>query len=49
MFHSELVDVTFLTEVEQRSKISFLTLFTSSPDPVIQELILKNENRVFAA
>lgn len=49
MFHSELLDVTFLIEVEQRSKISSLTLLTSSPDPVIQELILKNEDRVFAA
>ena len=49
LFHPKLLDVTPLTEVEQKSKISFLTSFMSSPDPLIQELVVKNEDSVFPA
>ena len=49
LFHPELLDVTPLTEVEQKSKISFLTSLMSSPDPLIQELVVKNEDSVFPA
>ena len=43
MFHSELVDVTFLTEVEQRSKISFLTLYSH---PALILLFRKSSSRM---
>ena len=33
--HPELLDVTPLTEVEQKSKISFLTSLMSSPDLIL--------------
>jgi len=46
LFSLELLAVTPLTEVEQKSKISILTSLMSSPDPLIQELI-KNEDSVF--
>ena len=49
LFHPKLLDVTPLTEVEQKSKISFLTSFMSSPDPLIQELVVKNEDSVLPA
>ena len=49
LFHPKLLDVTPLTEEEQKSKISFLTSLVSSPNPLIQELTVKNEDSVFPA
>ena len=48
LFSLELLTVTPLTEVEQKSKISILTSLMSSPDPLIQELI-KNKDSAFTA
>ena len=49
LLHPELLNVTPLTEVEQKSKISFLTSLMSSPEPLIQELVVKNKDSVFPA
>ena len=35
--------------MEQKSKISFVTSLMSSPDPLIQELVVKNEDSGFTA
>ena len=35
--------------LKQKSKISFLTSLMSSPDPLIQELIVRNEGSVLPA